>query len=229
MMVKVWLYAFMLGLHSSRKLERALQEDIGFRVLAANQKPDFWTLSEFRRRHHEAMGRLFDQTVHAAAEAGLVKLNHVSVDGTKVKANASKHRAMSDGYMKTEEDRLRKEIERWFEEAEATDRTEDELYGKGNSGWRLPPELATSEKRREFIQKFRKKLEERKATEAEESQPKSPPAKPRPAKPAPPENQIQLPFPDQDGSVSPAEDEASQQPSPKTKIRSTSPTRSHGS
>ena len=208
MMVKVWLYAYMVGLHSSRKLERALQEDVGFRVMAANQKPDFWTLSEFRRRHHEAMGRLFDQTVHAAAEAGLVKLKHVSVDGTKVKANASKHRAMSYGYMKTEEDRLRKEIDRWFEEAEATDRAEDELYGKGNSGWRLPPELATSEKRREFIQKFRKKLEERKATEAEE--PKPPPAKPRPAKPAPPESQMRLPFPDPNDSAARAEDEASQ-------------------
>jgi len=112
MMVKVWLYAFMRGVHSSLRLERALHEDIGFRVLSGNQQPDFWTLSEFRRRHHEALGKLFDQTVQAAAGAGLVKLEHVSVDGTKVKANASKHRAMSYGRMLAEDKRIREALVR---------------------------------------------------------------------------------------------------------------------
>jgi len=91
-MVKVWLYGYMMGVRSSRKLERALHEDLGFRVLSGNQQPDHWTLSDFRRRHHQALGDLFGQTVKAAAEAGLVKLKHVAVDGAKVKANASKHR-----------------------------------------------------------------------------------------------------------------------------------------
>jgi hypothetical protein len=141
------------------------------------------------------------------------------VDGTKLKANASKHRAMSYGYMKAEEDRLRKEIERWFEQVEATDRAEDKIYGRDNSGWRLPPELATSEKRREFIQKFRRKLEERKATEADDPQLKTPPSKPRPPRPAPPDSQIQLPFPDPDTSGSRAEDEAPRPSKPAAKPR----------
>lgn len=203
MMVKVWLYAFMLGIHTSRKLERALHEDIGFRVLSGNQRPDFWTLSEFRRRHHEALGKLFDQTVKAAAGAGLVKLEHVSVDGTKLKANASKHRAMSYGHMLAEDKRIREEIERWFEEVERNDRAEDEIYGK-ESGWRLPPELATAEKRREFIEKFMKELEERKKAEAdgeqEEPGPQAPPPRRGHPKPAPPESQTRLPFPGPDAS-----------------------------
>jgi len=78
MMVKVWLYGYMMGVRSSRKLERALHEDVGFRVLSGNQQPDHWTL-EFRRRHHVALGDLFEQTVKAAADAGLVKLKHVSI------------------------------------------------------------------------------------------------------------------------------------------------------
>jgi len=211
MMVKVWMYAFMVGIHSSRKLERALHEDVGFRVLSGNQQPDFWTLSEFRRRHHEALGNLFDQTVKAAAKAGLVRLKHVCVDGTKVKANASKHRAMSYGHMLAEDKRIREEIERWFERVEANDRAEDELYGK-ESGWRLPPELATAEKRREFIGKFMKELEERKKAEAGDKQekagPKAPPRKRRPPKPAPPESQARLSFPDPDASGPPPEEQA---------------------
>lgn len=198
MMVKTWLYAFMAGIHSSRKLERALHEDVGFRVLSGNQQPDFWTLSEFRRRHCQALGDLFDQTVRAAAEAGLVKLNHVSVDGTKVKANASKHRAMSYGRMLAEDDRIRKDIERWFEEVDKNDRAEDELYGK-ESGWRLPPELATAEKRREFIGKFMKKLQEQKKAEGKDQpEPEAPPPKPRPPKPVP-ETQARLDFPEAPG------------------------------
>jgi len=143
MMVKVWLYGYMVGVRSSRKLERALHEDVGFRVLAGNQQPAHWTLSEFRRRHHVALGDLFEQTVKAAADAGLVKLKHVSVDGTKVKANASKHRAMSYERMLAEEKRAREEIDRWFREVEANDRAEDKLYGK-ESGWRLPAHLANT-------------------------------------------------------------------------------------
>ncbi len=91
MMVKVLLYGYRRGIRSSRKLERALYEDVGFRVLSANQQPDFWTIAAFRRRHHHALGELFVQTVRLAQKAGLVRLNHVAVDGTKIKANASRH------------------------------------------------------------------------------------------------------------------------------------------
>jgi len=161
MMVGVWLYGHTVGIRSSRKLEQAIKENLGFRVVAGDQQPDHWTLSDFRRRHHKALGDLFNQTVQAAAAMGLVKLGHVAVDGTKVKANASKHRTMSYGCMEEEEERLREDIERWLEEVEANDRAEDELYGDGN-GWSLPPELADAEKRRKFIQKFMDKLEERK-------------------------------------------------------------------
>jgi len=97
MMVGVWLYGYMVGIRSSRKLEQAIKENLGFQVVAGNQQPDHWTLFNFRRRHHKALGNLFDQTVEAAAAAGLVKLAHMAVDGTKVKANASKHRGMSYG------------------------------------------------------------------------------------------------------------------------------------
>ncbi len=198
MMVGVWLYGYMVGIRSSRKLEQAIKENLGFRVVAGNQQPDHWTLSNFRRRHHKALGDLFNQTVQAAAGAGLVKLGHVAVDGTKVKANASKHRGMSYGRMKEEERRLREDIERWFEEVEANDRAEDELYGDGN-GWSLPPELADAEKRRKFIREFMEKLEERKKAEAAEKQERTeaPASRPRKRKkPAVPENQTRLDFPE---------------------------------
>ena len=224
MMVKVWLYAYMVGIHSSRKVERALHEDVGFRVLSANQQPDYWTLSEFRKRHHEALGDLFDQTVKAAAVVGLIKLKHVAVDGTKVKANASKHRAMSYGRMLAEDKRIREDIERWFEEVEANDRAEDELYGK-ESGWKLPPELATAEKRREFIQRFMKELEQRKKAEGEAKKPPTPepPAKKRAVGP---ENQTSLEFPDQETKAAEEPEPASEsavKPKPKDQINFTDP------
>mgnify|MGYP000112022719 CR=1 FL=1 len=203
MMTKVWLYAFMVGIHSSRKLERALHEDVGFRVLSGNQQPDHWTLSEFRRRHHKELGDLFEQTVQLAEEAGMVRLEHVAVDGTKVKANASKHRAMSYGRMREEEKRLRQDIERWFEQVEANDRAEDELYGDWN-GWSLPPELADAKRRLEFIQKFRKELERRveaekreHGAEEREANEDSPMASRRKSgKETAPENQTRFDFPE---------------------------------
>lgn len=158
MMVKVWLYALSKGIRSSRKLEQALHEDVGLRYLSGNQQPDHWTLSEFRRRHGKALGGLLAQTVKLAGKAGLIKLNVVAVDGTKIKANASKHKAMSYARMKKEQERLRKEVERIMDEIEANDRAEDEKYGD-RRGDELPPELATREKRREAIKKAMAELE----------------------------------------------------------------------
>jgi len=158
MMVKIWIYAFMKGIRSSRKIERALYEDIGFRFLSANQQPDHWTISEFRKRHHKALGELFEQTVRMADKAGLVKLGHIAIDGTKIKANASKHSAMSYGYMKKEEQRLREEIEKMLKEADEIDRLEDEEYGD-KSGWELPEELSTQKKRLKAIRRAKAELE----------------------------------------------------------------------
>jgi len=148
----------MKGIRSSRKIERALYEDIGFRFLSANQQPDHWTISEFRKRHHKALGELFEQTVRMADKAGLVKLGHIAIDGTKIKANASKHSAMSYGYMKKEEQRLREEIEKMLKEADEIDRLEDEEYGD-KSGWELPEELSTQKKRLKAIRRAKAELE----------------------------------------------------------------------
>jgi transposase len=158
-MVAIWLYAYCVGIRSSRRVMKELVEDVAFRVVAGNQQPDFRTLNEFRRKHHKILAGLFIKTVQMAQKAGLVKMGHIAIDGTKIKANASKHSAMSYGRMKEEEERLRKEIERWFEEADAIDAAEDELYGD-KAGWELPEHLSTQEKRLEAIQKAMKELEE---------------------------------------------------------------------
>lgn len=166
MMVKILIYAYSKGIRSSRKIESALYEDVAFRYLSGNQQPDHWTISEFRRRHHEALGNLFVQTVRMAAEAGLVKLNQVAIDGTKIKANASKHSAMTYGYMNKEEERLHHEIEKFLEEMEQIDQEEDKIYGN-RRGDELPEELSTIEKRLAAIKKAKAELE-RKAREKEE-------------------------------------------------------------
>lgn len=158
MMVKILIYAISKGVLSSRKIEKALYEDIGFRMISANQQPDHWTISEFRRRHLRALGDLFVQTVKLADKAGLVKLKHIAVDGTKIKANASKHSAMSYEYMKKEEERLIREISEVMRRMEENDRKEDKLYGN-RRGDELPEELATRQKRLAAIEKAKAELE----------------------------------------------------------------------
>lgn len=166
MMVKVLFYAYCRGIRSSRRIERALYEDVAMRVLSGNQQPDHWTIAAFRRRHLEALGELFVQTVKLARDAGLVRLGHVALDGTKIKANASRHQAMSYGRMKREEERLQQEIDRYFREAEAIDREEDRRYGD-RRGDELPPELADARRRLEVIRKAKAALEEEARRRAE--------------------------------------------------------------
>jgi len=165
-MVAIWLYAYCAGVRSSRRVVKALQEDVGFRVVSGNQQPDFRTLNEFRRKHHHILSGLFFETVKLAKEAGLVKLGHVAIDGTKVRANASKHSAMSYQRMKEEEKRLEAEIEQWMREADETDAQEDKLHGD-KSGWELPEHFATAERRLENIRNAKTRLEERAKQEAE--------------------------------------------------------------
>ncbi len=147
MMVKLLLYAYTIGVPSSRKIAQRCEEDVAFRVLTANNTPDFRTISDFRKRHLEALQALFVQILRCCQRAGLVKLGVVALDGTKVQANASKHKAMSYGRMQTEGARLEQEIQQLLARAEATDVAEDQRDGAARRGDELPRELARRETR----------------------------------------------------------------------------------
>jgi len=173
MMVKVLLYAYCIGIASSRKIEKRLCEDIAFRVLAANNTPDFRTISDFRKDHLKALAGLFLQVFKLCQKAGLVKLGHVALDGTKIKANASKHKAMSYKRMKEEEARLKAEVADLLKKAQATDEEEDQRYGTGKRGDELPKELAFRESRLKKIREARVALEAEARLEAERRPEKS--------------------------------------------------------
>ena len=147
MMVKVLLYAYATGMFSSRGIARALEEDVAFRVLAAGNFPQHRTLCEFRRRHLEDFQALFVEVVRLAQELGLARLGKLSIDGTKVRANASKRKAMSYDRMQEEEQRLEGEIAALLRQADATDETEDACLGAEVRGDELPAELRRREER----------------------------------------------------------------------------------
>jgi transposase len=165
MMVKVLVYGYCVGVFSSRKLQKHLQEDVGFRVLAAGNQPDFRTLSDFRKLHLEALQGLFEQVLQMALELGAVKLGRVAIDGSKVKGNASKHKAMSYGRMKEDEKRLKQEVQQLLAEAERTDVEEDARLGN-QSGDELPAELQRREERLQRIRQAKRALEKRIREEA---------------------------------------------------------------
>lgn len=174
MMVGLLLYGYSVGIRSSRKLEKATYEDIPFRVLTAGNHPDHTRISEFRRKHLEELEDLFVQVFQICQRMGLVELGNVALDGTKVQASASKHKAMSYERMLQEEERLREEIEEMLEEAEATDREEDERFGRENRGDELPDELERRRDRLDKIQQAKADLEkEAKQGRAEEVQAKA--------------------------------------------------------
>jgi transposase len=135
MMVKVILYGFSVGIFSSRKLQRACQENLAFKYLAGMETPAFRTFIEFRQRHREEMRGVFVQTVKLARALGLARLGAVALDGSKIEANTSKYKAMSYGRMLEEEKRLKAEIEQLLERAEATDEREDQEYGSEADGY----------------------------------------------------------------------------------------------
>ena len=159
MMVKLLVYGYCTGKISSRKIEKATWEDVAFRVLSGNQQPDHDSIAEFRRRHLKALAGLFVQVLKLCQEAGLVKLGHVSVDGSKVKANASRHKAMSYQRLTETEARLIKEVDALLAQAEALDRAEDAQYGKGKGGDELPEELKRRETRLKKIREAKEALE----------------------------------------------------------------------
>lgn len=167
MMVRVLLYGYATGVYSSRKIEARTYEDVAFRYLSADAHPDHDTFAEFRKRHLEALAGLFTQALVLCEKAGLVKLGHVAIDGTKIKANASKHKAQSYARMEETEARLKQEIDALLKQAEATDAAEDAQYGKGWRGDELPEELARRESRLKKIQQAKAELEQEAREKAE--------------------------------------------------------------
>lgn len=167
MMTALLLYAYCQGLPSSRKIEKATYERIPFRVLTADQHPDHDTISNFRKTHLNDLAGLFVQVLRLCQKAGLVKLGHVSLDGTKVKANASKHKAMSYGRMEKKVPELRAEIESLMAQAEQVDAAEDAEFGKGRRGDELPEELKRRETRLARIQAAMAELEAEAQEQAE--------------------------------------------------------------
>ena len=129
MMTALLLYAYATGIFSSRRIEKATVEDLAFRFLSGNEQPHFTTINEFRATHREALAALFEQLLAACMSAGLVKLGHVAIDGTKMKANASKHKAMSYDRMVKDDARIRAEVEALLSQAEAVDAAEDKAEG----------------------------------------------------------------------------------------------------
>jgi transposase len=163
MMAKVLIYAYASGVYSSRKIARRLQEDVAFRVLAAGSTPAHRTLCEFRRVHLSELSALFVQVVHLAQELGLLKLGAIGLDGTKVRANASKHKAMSYGRMGEQQKKLEGEIAALLARAQAVDVQEDRQFGEDSPGESLPQELARRESRLAQIRAAKARLEARQA------------------------------------------------------------------
>jgi transposase len=159
MMVSLLLYAYAVGVYSSRKIAKACMERVDFMAIVALQAPDFRTVSEFRRRHLAALSALFVQLLKLCAAAGLVQLGHVALDGTKIKANASKHKAMSYAYMKEREAELQAEVDSWLKAAEAADAAEDKAYGVDRRGDEMPEWVANKEARLAKLRQAKAELE----------------------------------------------------------------------
>lgn len=160
LMTKLLVYGYCTGVFSSRRIQKRLQEDIPFKVLAAGNEPDFRTISDFRKLHIKALQGLFEQVLTIALEAGAVKIGRVSLDGTKVKANASKHKAMSYGRMQDKQQQLQDEVNELLKQAEAADEEEDRRHGS-KRGDELPEELRRRESRLAKIKAAKKALAQR--------------------------------------------------------------------
>ena len=171
LMTALILYGYSRGTYSSRKLAEACEERVDFMAVTGRQTPNFRTINDFRRRHLDALGGLFVQVLDLCRRAGLAQLNHVSLDGTKMNANASKHKAMSYGRMKEEERRLRELVDSWLDQAEAVDEAEDELYGKENSGREMPAWVTDKKQRAARIAKAKAEMEAEAKEAAREKRP----------------------------------------------------------
>jgi transposase len=166
MMTKVLVYAYCVGVFSSRRIQRRLIEDVAFRVLAAGNEPDFRTIADFRRMHLAVLKGFFEQVLRLARELGAPRVGRVALDGSKVKANASKHKAMSYGRMRDKAHQLREEVKQLLAQAEAADAADDAQYGPDRRGDELPAELQRRETRLKRIREAKRALEARAKAEA---------------------------------------------------------------
>jgi transposase len=200
MMVKLLIYGYCIGKVSSRKIEQATYDDVAFRVLACEQHPDHDSIAEFRKRHLVEFGKLFVEVLMLCERVGLVKLGHVAVDGTKIRANASKYKTRRYWELRDEEQLLEAEVERLLTQAQQTDETEEKVFGKNKRGDELPPELTKRQARLAKIREakqsleseakrkhdkvlkvYEEKMEQRRKAEAAGKKPKgSPPKEPDP-------------------------------------------------
>lgn len=213
MMVALLLYGYSRGVYSSRQLARACEERVDFMAVTGLQRPDFRTISDFRKRHLQALAGLFGQVLRLCRAAGLVHLGHVALDGTKLKANASRHKAMSYGRMRTAEPALAAEVAQWLDRAEAADREEDAAHGQAR-GDEMPDWAADKLRRLERIRAAKAALE----AEAAAAEPPGGPEGPGPSsgmqdrgrpKRAPgggPPDKAQRNFTDPDSRIQPTRD-----------------------
>src|SRR6266851_1059677 len=159
MMTALLLYSYCCGIYSSRRIAKACRERVDFMSIVGLDAPDFRTISDFRKRHLKALGELFKQVLHLCEKAGLVKLGHVALDGTKIKANASKHKAMSYERMENRAAELEAEVAKWLAAAEAADAEEDKLHGRDKTGDEMPEWVADKKLRAERIRKAKAERE----------------------------------------------------------------------
>lgn len=200
MMTALLLYGYSQGIYPSRRIAKACRERVDFMAITAMQTPDFRTINDFRTRHLGALQGLFVQVLRLCQEAGLVKLGHVALDGSKVKANASKHKAMSYGRMKKSEPELEAVVRGWFKQAEASDLRDDQERGAENSGEELPEWVRNKQQRLEKIRQARARLEaEAKAQAAEKKS--GGPGRPSKNEPGTPKDAAQTNFTDPESRI----------------------------
>jgi transposase len=198
MLTKVLVYGYCVGAFSSRKIQRRLVEDVAFRVLAAGNEPDFRTIADFRQSHLPALKGFFEQVLRLACELGAPRVGRVALDSSKVKANASKHKAMSYGRMREKQQQLREEVQQLLDQAEAADAAEDAEYGPDRHGDELPAELQRRESRLKRIREAKRALEVRAKDEAA--------AAGKPAESAKPDSKAQYNFTDPESRIMKAPD-----------------------
>jgi transposase len=174
MMVALLLYGYSRGVYSSRRLAQACEERVDFMAVTGLNRPDFRTISDFRLRHLAALSDLFVQVLQLCQSAGLVKLGHVAVDGTKLKANASRHKAMSYGRMKQSEPKLAAEVEAWLKAAAAQDAADDAEYGAELRGDETPDWMADKQKRLARIRQAMAELQAEAASDPDDQDPQGP-------------------------------------------------------
>lgn len=214
MMVALLLYGYSRGVYASRRLAQACEERVDFMAVTGLNKPDFRTIAEFRRRHLAGLSELFVQVLRLCQSAGLVKLGHVAVDGTKLKANASRHRAMSYGRMKTTEPKLAAEVAEWLAQAEAQDRAEDAEHGADLRGDETPAWMADKAQRLARIRAAKAELEAEAKLDPADLDPDGPgpssgmqqKGRPRRAKDGGPPDKAQRNFTDPDCRILPTKD-----------------------